>query len=95
MPDLPPTNAADALDPDRTAGHASARPDDIEPGTILAGKYKLLQAIGEGGMGAVWLAQQFEPVKRQVAIKLIRAGMDSKTILARFEAECQVIGGKL
>src|SRR5262249_7326998 len=55
------------------------------------GRYKLLEAIGEGGMGAVWRAQQTEPVKRQVAVKLIKAGMDSKQVLARFEAERQAL----
>src|SRR5262249_45063851 len=66
-------------------------PDDA-PGTIIAGKYKLLQKIGEGGMGSVWMADQLEPVKRRVALKLIRAERDgSRTILSRFEAERQAI----
>jgi eukaryotic-like serine/threonine-protein kinase len=61
-------------------------------GTIIAGKYKLLQQIGEGGMGAVWMADQTEPVKRRVAVKLIRVERgQSKTILSRFEAERQAI----
>src|SRR5262245_26391512 len=55
-------------------------------GTMI-GPYKLLDLIGEGGMGTVWMAQQTEPVKRLVAIKLIKAGMDSKQVIARFEAE--------
>src|SRR5262249_40978636 len=55
----------------------------------LIGPYKLLEQIGEGGMGAVWMAQQTEPVKRVVAVKLIKPGMDSKAVLARFEAERQ------
>jgi tetratricopeptide (TPR) repeat protein/tRNA A-37 threonylcarbamoyl transferase component Bud32 len=59
------------------------------PGVVLAGRYKLLEEIGEGGMGTVWMAQQTEPVKRAVAVKLIKPGMDSKTVLARFEAERQ------
>src|SRR5262249_39068055 len=58
-------------------------------GAVLAGRYKLLERLGEGGMGEVWLARQHEPVKRQVALKLIKAGMDSKAVLARFEAERQ------
>jgi eukaryotic-like serine/threonine-protein kinase len=62
-----------------------------DTGTILAGRYKLLEQIGEGGMGAVWVAQQIEPVKRTVAIKLIKPGMDTKTVLARFEAERQAL----
>src|SRR5262245_18590640 len=78
----------------------SARADEQQPaaqqadGTcespdIVVGPYKLLQPIGEGGMGTVWMAQQIEPVKRLVAVKLIKAGMDSKLIIARFEAERQ------
>ncbi|MEQ1828544.1 MAG: WD40 repeat domain-containing serine/threonine protein kinase, partial [Pirellula sp.] len=55
------------------------------------GPYTLLQLIGEGGMGAVWLAEQREPVQRQVAIKLIKLGMDSRNVLARFEAERQAL----
>src|SRR5262245_31832974 len=54
-------------------------------GTVI-GPYKLIEPIGEGGMGAVWMAQQTEPVKRLVAVKLIKAGMDSKQVIARFEA---------
>jgi serine/threonine protein kinase/Flp pilus assembly protein TadD len=60
------------------------------PGTVI-GPYKLLQQIGEGGMGTVWMAQQTEPVKRLVALKLIKAGMDSRQVLARFEAERQAL----
>ena len=60
-------------------------------GTVIAGRYKLLEEIGEGGMGTVWMAQQTEPVKRLVAVKLIKAGMDSKQVLARFEAERQAL----
>jgi eukaryotic-like serine/threonine-protein kinase len=60
------------------------------PGTVI-GPYKLIQQIGEGGMGTVWMAQQSEPVKRLVAVKLIKAGMDSKQVLARFEAERQAL----
>jgi eukaryotic-like serine/threonine-protein kinase len=59
-------------------------------GTVI-GPYKLVERIGEGGMGAVWMAQQTEPVKRLVALKLIKAGMDSKQVLARFEAERQAL----
>src|SRR5262249_23592101 len=60
------------------------------PGTVI-GSYKLLEQIGEGGMGRVGMAQQTEPVKRVVALKLIKAGMDSKQIIARFEAERQAL----
>src|SRR5262249_34002111 len=61
-------------------------------GTIIAGRYKLLQQIGEGGMGTVWMAEQTEPVKRRVAVKLIRVERgQSKRLLSRFEAERQAI----
>jgi serine/threonine protein kinase/tetratricopeptide (TPR) repeat protein len=61
------------------------------PGAVIAGRYKLLEEIGEGGMGTVWLAEQTSPVKRKVALKLIKAGMDSKSVLARFDAERQAL----
>jgi eukaryotic-like serine/threonine-protein kinase len=60
------------------------------PGAVL-GPYKLLEQIGEGGMGTVWMAQQTEPVRRLVAVKLVKAGMDSRQVLARFEAERQAL----
>ncbi len=60
-------------------------------GSIIAGRYKLLEAIGEGGMGTVWVAEQTQPVRRKVALKLIKAGMDSKSVLVRFEAERQAL----
>jgi serine/threonine protein kinase/WD40 repeat protein len=60
------------------------------PGALI-GPYKLVQQIGEGGMGAVWMAQQTEPVKRLVAVKLIKAGLDSRQLIARFEAERQAL----
>jgi WD40 repeat protein/serine/threonine protein kinase/tetratricopeptide (TPR) repeat protein len=60
-------------------------------GMVVAGRYKLLEQIGEGGMGTVWVAEQTQPVRRKVALKLIKAGMDSKTVLARFEAERQAL----
>ena len=64
---------------------------DERIGAILAGKYKLIEAIGEGGMGSVFMAQQTQPVKRRVAVKVIKAGMDSKAVLSRFEAERQAL----
>ena len=57
----------------------------------MVGPYKLLEVVGEGGMGTVYLAQQQEPIRRLVALKLIKAGMDSRQVLARFEAERQAL----
>jgi eukaryotic-like serine/threonine-protein kinase len=58
---------------------------------MVIGPYKLIEEIGEGGMGTVWMAQQVEPVKRLVAVKLIKAGMDLRQVIARFEAERQAL----
>jgi serine/threonine protein kinase/tetratricopeptide (TPR) repeat protein len=60
------------------------------PGTII-GPYKLLQQIGEGGMGTVFMAEQSQPVQRKVALKVIKPGMDSRQVIARFEAERQAL----
>src|SRR5262249_17389008 len=60
------------------------------PGTVI-GPDKLSERIGEGGMGTVWLAQQAEPVRRLVALKVIKAGMGSRQVVARFEAERQAL----
>src|SRR5262245_42637534 len=53
------------------------------PGTVV-GPYKLLEQVGEGGMGLVFVAEQTQPVRRQVALKVIKPGMDSKQVVARF-----------
>ena len=55
------------------------------------GPYKILQKIAEGGMGAVYMAEQSEPIKRRVALKLIKAGRDTEQIIARFDAERQAL----
>ena len=60
-------------------------------GQVIAGRFTLLDVLGEGGMGTVYRADQTEPVKRQVALKLIRNGMDSRAVLARFDAERQAL----
>src|SRR5262249_1150270 len=60
------------------------------PGAVI-GPYKLLEQVGEGDMGTVWMAEQKEPVQRRVAVKVIKAGMDSKQVLVRFEAERQAL----
>jgi len=64
---------------------------DLLPGAVIAGRYALIQKIGEGGMGTVWLAEQEKP-KRRVAVKLIRPGMTSRQMLKRFEFEAAVLG---
>ena len=77
---------------DVTAGTVSpklAEPDDV--GTVIAGRYTLLEELGAGGMGTVWKAEQSQPVRRIVALKLIKAGMDSRSVLSRFEAERQAL----
>ena len=56
-----------------------------EEGGERIGHYKLLQQIGEGGFGIVWMAEQEQPVRRRVAIKIIKLGMDTKEVMARFE----------
>jgi serine/threonine protein kinase/tetratricopeptide (TPR) repeat protein len=68
---------------------------ELAPHVAVAGErigpYHLLQKIGEGGMGEVWLAEQTEPVRRRVALKVIKQGMDTKQVVARFEAERQAL----
>src|ERR1043165_2766845 len=61
-----------------------------KPGDTI-GRYKLLQQIGEGGCGIVYMAEQAEPVRRRVALKVIKLGMDTKSVIARFEAERQAV----
>ena len=60
------------------------------PGTVI-GRYKLLEKIGEGGMAVVYMAEQTEPVRRKVALKIIKLGMDTRQVIARFEAERQAL----
>jgi TolB-like protein/Tfp pilus assembly protein PilF len=69
--------ALDATDPER-------------PGTVF-GRYKLLERIGEGGFGVVWMAEQQAPIRRNVALKIIKLGMDTREVIARFEAERQAL----
>ena len=63
----------------------------LTPGTILADRYRIMELVGRGGMGDVWIAEQLKPVRRKVALKVIRSGMDSKQIIARFESEKQAL----
>ena len=76
--------------PPDTVAPIDLTPVSEGPGTII-GPYKLLQQIGEGGFGVVYMAQQQEPVRRQVALKIIKPGMDTKQVVARFEAERQAL----
>ncbi len=99
-----PTLETSFLGSDLTAGLAAAFGSEYgndrstrlnssfyEPGAIIANRYRLIERIGEGGMGFVWYAEQLEPVKRKVAIKLIKPGLDSRSVLGRFEAERQAL----
>src|SRR5262249_55173775 len=63
----------------------------LEQTGMIIGHYKLLQQIGEGGFGIVFMAEQQEPVQRKVALKIIKAGMDTREVIARFEAERQAL----
>ena len=71
------------------ADAAKAAPSE-KPGDHI-GRYKLLEVIGEGGFGVVWMAEQEEPVRRKVALKIIKLGMDTRQVVARFEAERQAL----
>ena len=72
------------LDPTQTV-------EASETAGIVIGRYHLLQRIGEGGMGEVWLAEQKEPVRRRVALKLVKAGMNTREAIARFDSERQAL----
>src|SRR5262245_41143380 len=61
-----------------------------EPGTVI-GPYKLLEQIGEGGMGLVFMAEQAQPIRRRVALKILKPGMDTRQVVGRFEAERQAL----
>ena len=73
------------------AAHPVGAAGGAELGTVVAGRYALVELLGEGGMGSVYRAEQTEPVKRAVAVKLIKSGMDSRAVLARFDAERQAL----
>ena len=72
-----------------SAAEASLEPD--VPETQCIGPYKLLQKLGEGGYGVVYMAEQQQPIRRRVALKIIKLGMDTKNVIARFEAERQAL----
>jgi tetratricopeptide (TPR) repeat protein len=81
------TDAGSSGSSDGTAG---ALAPSVAAGTAI-GRYLLVEKIGEGGMGEVWLADQQEPVRRRVALKVIKAGMNSREVIARFESERQAL----
>ena len=76
---------------DRAAATDDSSPGVSERAGTEIGDYKLLQQIGEGGFGVVYMAEQLRPVKRKVALKIIKPGMDTKEVVARFEAERQAL----
>jgi serine/threonine protein kinase len=80
--DIPPPGLGEEQTVERTPS--------VHLGTQI-GPYKLLQQIGEGGMGVVYMAEQLEPVRRRVALKIIKPGMDTRHVVARFEAERQAL----
>ncbi len=82
--------AGDVYSAVRTVDMPVEAPVAGKSGTVI-GPYKLLQQIGEGGMGTVYMAEQTEPVQRKVALKLIKPGMDSRQVISRFEAERQAL----
>ena len=82
--------SGDLLDAPDLPGVTRDLPVTERPGTHI-GPYELLEKLGEGGMGVVFLAEQKEPVERQVALKIIRPGMDTERVIDRFEAERQAL----
>jgi eukaryotic-like serine/threonine-protein kinase len=90
--------AAEAAEPLFQSHERARATDRVEPGEpiqerpgSIIGRYKLLELIGEGGMGVVYMAEQQEPVRRRVAFKIIKLGMDTRQVVARFEAERQAL----
>src|SRR3984885_156087 len=81
----PSENLTEAVSPLFDTAHSPSAPG------VVIGPYQLLQLIGEGGMGQVWLAEQKQPVHRRVALKLIKVGMDTQEVVARFESERQAL----
>ena len=79
--DVPPVDSSITLD---------ESPISEAPGTII-GRYKLLEKIGEGGMAVVYMAQQQKPIRRKVALKVIKLGMDTQLVVSRFESERQAL----
>lgn len=87
---------ASSNDPNRQSDECDSAPTDakkwIQIGEVLAGRYHILERVAVGGMGIVYLAEQREPIRRRVAIKVIKPGMDSHQIVARFLQEQRLLG---
>jgi serine/threonine protein kinase/tetratricopeptide (TPR) repeat protein len=83
--------ASPALDFGEIPTATAPEADPVDAAGATVGSYKLLEKIGEGGFGSVYVAEQREPVQRRVALKVIKLGMDSKQVIARFEAERQAL----
>ena len=83
-------DTSDDASPGRWIDPADTSPPSEGPGTRI-GPYKLMEQIGEGGMGLVFVAEQQQPVRRKVALKVIKPGMDTRHVIARFEAERQAL----
>jgi serine/threonine protein kinase len=85
------SDTASILSPDDSTRHDAAADPSDDPVGLNLERYKLLEKIGEGGCGSVYVAEQTEPVRRRVAVKVIKLGMDTKAVVARFEAERQAL----
>ena len=92
------TRLAERVDSEGTSNHFSAESPETSAYRPVAegagakiGPFKLLHQIGEGGFGVVYMAEQLEPVRRKVALKIIKPGMDTKEVVARFESERQAL----
>jgi serine/threonine protein kinase/tetratricopeptide (TPR) repeat protein len=86
-----PRQPADSTGPFNSSDFTASLQSSVEHIGQWIGPYKLVRILGEGGMGLVYLAQQQQPIRRQVALKVIKPGMDSKRVIARFEAERQAL----
>jgi serine/threonine protein kinase len=85
----PPEGATGAFKAEEAERLPREKPE--EAGALIAGRYKLVEQIGEGGMGLVFVSEQQHPIRRKVALKVIKPGMDTRQVIARFEAERQAL----
>ena len=86
-----PPQPADSTKPSNSSDFTASLQSSVEQIGQWIGPYKLVRMLGEGGMGVVYLAQQEQPIRRQLALKVIKPGMDTKSVIARFEAERQAL----